>query len=437
MPYILQGHFRFWNTWIDGVILLLTCVLLFMTGCTSPAATTEPTKLSTTKEASAPPTTEEIAAEEETPTTSPLVTEEGADTASAAVESPEIINFVPDPFIVYINNSRKIQVNFKAHGHNDAHCVWGARRGTIQGQNDRRNDLVTYQAPATAGSDEIHVQVEYDGGDPIKSSVAVKVIEPPEIIGFAPEELEVIVGERIQLEVNVDEQNHTINDYQWSASAGRILDGQGKPSIIYEAPTTPGSYEVRVELKYTPRYQDPPIVKDATIVRVFPKPGTESTSIPSPSPTPTPAGCTPPDGITPALIAMPPDKPSYGLTEFKWKWSGGELPAQCGFEVRVWRKGETPLGIHNAILDKGNIEVMARNTYRLVADISEAPGVQGRAGEYQWTVLLVQVSPGYKELGIRAIPGTLYFEPTGGPADETQSTSSSSGGGTSGTDGKK
>ncbi|GAB4421711.1 MAG: hypothetical protein Fur0044_19370 [Anaerolineae bacterium] len=109
------------------------------------------------------------------------------------------------------------------------------------------------------------------------------------------------------------------------------------------------------------------------------------------------------------------NEPSYGQTEFEWQWSGPLQPDQ-GFEVRVWREGEPPAGVHNAIEDnlKGNVVALGNNTYRLVVNIRDAYGVKGRSGEYQWTVVLIQISPEYKDLGIQAPAGRLRFEAGGG-----------------------
>ena len=57
---------------------------------------------------------------------------------------------------------------------------------------------------------------------------------------------------------------------------------------------------------------------------------------------------------------------------------------------------------------------MGNNTYRLVADISDTPAVRNIRGEYNWTVVLVQIEPEYRDLGIQAPPGRLRFEPPGG-----------------------
>lgn len=106
------------------------------------------------------------------------------------------------------------------------------------------------------------------------------------------------------------------------------------------------------------------------------------------------------------------DEPTFGPTEFEWQWTDS-LPEDQGFEVRVWQEGEPPMGVHNAVLDNqnGTIEQIDENSYRLVTDITEAPSVQSQRGEYNWTVVLVQISPEYKDLGIQAPPGKLRFEP--------------------------
>jgi hypothetical protein len=83
--------------------------------------------------------------------------------------------------------------------------------------------------------------------------------------------------------------------------------------------------------------------------------------------------------------------------------------------VRVWREGEPPAGVHNAVEDNknGKIISLGNDTYRLDVDIRDAYGVQGRSGEYLWTVALVQISPEYEDLGTQAPPGRLRFEAGG------------------------
>lgn len=103
------------------------------------------------------------------------------------------------------------------------------------------------------------------------------------------------------------------------------------------------------------------------------------------------------------------------------------MPSGFGFEVRVWREGQPPTGVHNAVLDNqnGNIKNVDRNRYRLRTDIREAAGVQGRGGIYLWTVALVQINPTYADVGQEAEPAHLRFE-AGSPGDDS---GDSSGGG--------
>jgi len=104
-----------------------------------------------------------------------------------------------------------------------------------------------------------------------------------------------------------------------------------------------------------------------------------------------------------------------GPTTFEWQY-GGSLGADLGFEVRVWRDGEPQAGAHDAMRSnyEGKVIALGNDTYHLEIDISQATGVGGRTGEYLWTVLLVQIDPEYKDLGVQASPGRLRFEAAGG-----------------------
>jgi hypothetical protein len=122
-----------------------------------------------------------------------------------------------------------------------------------------------------------------------------------------------------------------------------------------------------------------------------------------------------PGGTFVLLNPLSLERPSYGPTTFEWEWSG-PLPDGFGFEVRVWREGEPPAGVHDAVLDnrQGRIEKIGENRYRLQVDIRQAAGVRERTGEYLWTVALVQLSPTYADLGLQAEPARLRFEAGGG-----------------------
>jgi hypothetical protein len=157
-----------------------------------------------------------------------------------------------------------------------------------------------------------------------------------------------------------------------------------------------------------------------------PLPSNTPTPIPTVTPTFTPAS--PEPTVTPAptevrisarsLLLLQPrslDEPSYGPTTFEWQWDR-ELPPEYGFEVRVWREDNQPAGVHNAVLDNqnGNIKSVGGGKYRLTVNIREAAGVQGRSGEYLWTVALVQISPNYVDLDEQAEPARMRFEAGGG-----------------------
>jgi hypothetical protein len=134
-------------------------------------------------------------------------------------------------------------------------------------------------------------------------------------------------------------------------------------------------------------------------------------AIPPARPTPTLNVVT---GTLTLLDPVNPDVPSYGPTDFEWRWTG-PVPAGVGFEVRVWREGEQPAGIHDAVLDNqnGTIKSNGANEYRLSVDIRSAAGVQGQSGTYLWTVALVQINPNYADLGQQAPPAQLRFDASG------------------------
>jgi hypothetical protein len=156
------------------------------------------------------------------------------------------------------------------------------------------------------------------------------------------------------------------------------------------------------------------------------------TDIPVPPTTPVPPTSTPqtpvsttaipetrlPTGQFTLLKPAGVDEPTYGRTDFEWRWNG-PVRADQGFEVRVWREGEPVAGVHDAVEDNLNGKVLAPggNVYHLTVDIRDAAGVRGRGGEYLWTVALVQVSPDYQDLGKQATLGRLRFEAGGGGGD--------------------
>ena len=141
-----------------------------------------------------------------------------------------------------------------------------------------------------------------------------------------------------------------------------------------------------------------------------------------PSETPAPTAPAPAAVATGQIVLVSVGEPgsessglSHGKTVFTWQYSAEPASGQ-GYELRVWREGEPMLGAHDAVADnqQGRVKVVSDDTYRLEVDITDAAGVQRRNGEYLWTVLLVQISPQYREMGVQAAPGRLRFEAPGG-----------------------
>lgn len=160
--------------------------------------------------------------------------------------------------------------------------------------------------------------------------------------------------------------------------------------------------------------------------------------LPEPAPLPTPVPPPAPINNAPAAVNAPAGSigllaplngSTGGLTIFEWAWNG-PIPPNTGFEVMVWRNGEPATGAHDAIADNqnGRIQNLGGGRYRLTLDISGAWGVQGRGGDYLWTVSLVQTAPSYAGLGIQAEPATLRLD-TGGNGGGGESSSVGSGGG--------
>jgi hypothetical protein len=202
------------------------------------------------------------------------------------------------------------------------------------------------------------------------------------------------------------------SDFSEASDTGNL------PIALAPSPPTPTPTETQTP---TPA---PTPTERVVVVTATPLPATStSTRTPnrvSPTPTPTPGASAPPTAIpAPTLPAgqfalLKPasvENPTVGPTEFEWQWNG-PVGADQGFEVRVWREGEPPAGVHNAVEDNqnGNVMALGDNTYRLNVDISDAYGVQGRSGEYLWTVILVQISPEYRDLGTQAPLGRLRLE---------------------------
>jgi len=72
---------------------------------------------------------------------------------------------------------------------------------------------------------------------------------PPRLIGFSPAVLTVPANEGLAISVEYEENDFALQDFQWSAGAGEI-EGNGSPSITYQAPEGPGDYAIAVTVTY-------------------------------------------------------------------------------------------------------------------------------------------------------------------------------------------
>ncbi|MGH6904178.1 MAG: hypothetical protein ACREIR_15700, partial [Geminicoccaceae bacterium] len=72
---------------------------------------------------------------------------------------------------------------------------------------------------------------------------------PPRLIGFSPAALTVPANQALAVSVEYEENDFSLQDFQWTADAGEI-EGNGAPSITYHAPADPGDYKVTVTVTY-------------------------------------------------------------------------------------------------------------------------------------------------------------------------------------------
>jgi hypothetical protein len=180
------------------------------------------------------------------------------------------------------------------------------------------------------------------------------------------------------------------------------------------APPTPTPVETAAPMPDTPTPTVPPPPPDTPAPTLTPTPSPRAVATQAPVSATATRAVAAAAGQFVLLKPTLPGNPSYGPTDFEWQWNGPLGPDQ-GFEVRVWREGEPPAGVHNSVEDNqsGKVVALGNNTFRLNVDIRDAAGVGGRSGEYWWTVALVQISPDYKDLGQQASLGRLRFEAGG------------------------
>ncbi len=130
-----------------------------------------------------------------------------------------------------------------------------------------------------------------------------------------------------------------------------------------------------------------------------------STRAPQPAPTTIPQAQAQPGALAAPILLSPPDAESVsGSATFAWRWNGPPLTDNQGFEVRIWKEGQPD---HNGAAEP-------TNGTNLQINLSTAYGVaHGGAGDYFWTVAVVQRSP-YQRTGPEAPPRRLRVQVGGG-----------------------
>jgi uncharacterized protein YgiM (DUF1202 family) len=257
-----------------------------------------------------------------------------------------------------------------------------------------------------------------------KSSVEVRNGPGDEydLIGFLPEGAEAVITSRDQStewwQIQTTLSGDRVGWIKADADLINVADTNNVPIALAPPTPTPNNTSTPPLAPDTPAptataasSETPTPTSTATATQVTPTVAPATARPPTATPVPEV-----PTGQFTLLEPNSLEEPTYGLTEFKWQW-GGSVPADQGFEVRAWREGEPPAGVHNAVLDNqnGKVKALGNNTYSLTVDITNAPSVRGRSGDYLWTVLLVQISPDYKELGVQASsPGHLRLAVPGG-----------------------
>jgi hypothetical protein len=149
------------------------------------------------------------------------------------------------------------------------------------------------------------------GGKPTPTAIAVVaptaslpkiLVKDPTVNPASP----VDPGQQVGISVQVDRPTDLKLSYNWTAQAGKILDGQGTSGITYEVPSQPGTY--KIGLKITGIGVD---IERSTYVTVGEK-ATRTPPTPVPSLTPIPPTAT---VIPPTRTPVPDLTPSTTPTK--------------------------------------------------------------------------------------------------------------------------
>ncbi len=198
-----------------------------------------------------------------------------------------------------------------------------------------------------------------------------------------------------------------------AATSTPIIVATGTPVKTVTQPVAPAAIPTDVPPTAMPT---PTRSQQAATPTVTPRATPTSLPTAEPSQTPRPATATATPSATatqggtqaaypaPGLVTPADGDSASGVATFRWTWAGPPLQDNQGFEVRIWKEGQP---------DHYGAAAPARDN-RLESDIRGAFGVQqGGAGDYFWTVALVQIDP-YARIGLEAPPRKLTVQFDGG-----------------------
>jgi ABC-type amino acid transport substrate-binding protein len=103
----------------------------------------------------------------------------------------------------------------------------------------------------------------------------------PKLLDFDPPSPAVHAGESMYLRLTYDAQDARLGNFTWTVQAGTIV-GDSLSAVLYQAPPTPGTYDVAVSVAYGSRGK---AVSLATTIQVLPAPAPVAKAPPTRHPT--------------------------------------------------------------------------------------------------------------------------------------------------------
>lgn len=109
----------------------------------------------------------------------------------------------------------------------------------------------------------------------------------------------------------------------------------------------------------------------------------------------------------PTPILIEPKENQEGLVKgqdirFAWQWPG-ELPANLGFEIRIWLEGQEPIGAYDVRDLKRLLNVPGEDHQYFVTLKLAGTGIHQTDKNYLWSVGIVEIEP-YRWLNIESQP---------------------------------